>query len=306
MLETNTQNNPSLISLARAAELTGYHQDYLGQLCRLGRLPAKKVGRNWFTSKEALQSLSTQPREQQDEVAQAQAQEETREVTDVIKELRELEQAQEQSRGQSQAQAQPQADRTILVSQVDGLPISIRSVTTQVHPVNNVQSIATNMRLQALQREVLQLRQMLTDLIVEVSRHEELLQGRNFADIWRKQDSLRHQYVSNFDFNPVGSQQADSETEPVRIPILQSEPQAPRISIITWIYAAGAMAILAFLITGALTGELWGNQSPVQTVYYHSPASTLSEPAVAGDSTQETSQTLPTGIPSSGSPNVVQ
>ncbi|HYE22022.1 MAG TPA: hypothetical protein VD998_00350, partial [Verrucomicrobiae bacterium] len=42
------------ISLAEASKQTGYHQDYLGQLARSGKLEAKKFGRNWVTTKNAV------------------------------------------------------------------------------------------------------------------------------------------------------------------------------------------------------------------------------------------------------------
>lgn len=61
MFETNIENTIGRISLARAAQLTGYHQDYLGQLCRMGKLEGVKIGRNWFTSSAALNSLAKPP-----------------------------------------------------------------------------------------------------------------------------------------------------------------------------------------------------------------------------------------------------
>jgi len=36
------------VSAKRAAKLTGYTKDYVGQLCRAGKLPAQMVGRNWY------------------------------------------------------------------------------------------------------------------------------------------------------------------------------------------------------------------------------------------------------------------
>ena len=48
---------PHRISLSQAAEISGYHQDYLGQLCRLGKIKAAKIGRNWYTTKSELQTL---------------------------------------------------------------------------------------------------------------------------------------------------------------------------------------------------------------------------------------------------------
>lgn len=44
------------VSSKRAAELTGYAKDYVGQLCREGRIEARLVGRNWYVLKTALES----------------------------------------------------------------------------------------------------------------------------------------------------------------------------------------------------------------------------------------------------------
>lgn len=51
-LHKNEQTD--LISLAEAGQISGYHQDYLGALCRTGKLAGKKIGRNWVVSKKAL------------------------------------------------------------------------------------------------------------------------------------------------------------------------------------------------------------------------------------------------------------
>jgi excisionase family DNA binding protein len=40
------------ISLKEAAEITGYHPDYLSQLIRKGKLNAERFGRSWVTSRE--------------------------------------------------------------------------------------------------------------------------------------------------------------------------------------------------------------------------------------------------------------
>lgn len=44
------------ISLAEAAKITNYSQDYISLLCRQGKLRAQKLGRNWVTTKEWVQS----------------------------------------------------------------------------------------------------------------------------------------------------------------------------------------------------------------------------------------------------------
>ncbi len=47
-------NKRKTLSLKEASELTGYHQDYLGQLCRSGKLRATKLGKSWVTTESAL------------------------------------------------------------------------------------------------------------------------------------------------------------------------------------------------------------------------------------------------------------
>lgn len=42
------------ISAKRAAKQTGYTKDYVGQLCRAGRLPARMIGRNWYVEESAV------------------------------------------------------------------------------------------------------------------------------------------------------------------------------------------------------------------------------------------------------------
>ncbi|MBI3572145.1 helix-turn-helix domain-containing protein [Candidatus Kaiserbacteria bacterium] len=43
------------VSSKRAAEITGYAKDYIGQLCREGRVPARLIGRNWYVLESAIQ-----------------------------------------------------------------------------------------------------------------------------------------------------------------------------------------------------------------------------------------------------------
>lgn len=42
------------VSSKRAAEITGYAKDYIGQLSREGRIPARLVGRSWYVLESAL------------------------------------------------------------------------------------------------------------------------------------------------------------------------------------------------------------------------------------------------------------
>lgn len=46
------------VSSKRAAEITGYAKDYIGQLCRAKRIDGKLVGRNWYVEPRSLLHLS--------------------------------------------------------------------------------------------------------------------------------------------------------------------------------------------------------------------------------------------------------
>lgn len=49
-LLTPSEDKERLISLPEAAEIYGFHPEYLGNLARKGRLRAQKVGGRWITT----------------------------------------------------------------------------------------------------------------------------------------------------------------------------------------------------------------------------------------------------------------
>lgn len=42
------------ISASRASKLTGYNQDYVGQLARGGKIPSRQIGNRWYVDRDAL------------------------------------------------------------------------------------------------------------------------------------------------------------------------------------------------------------------------------------------------------------
>lgn len=58
------------ISVNRASELTGYTQDYLGQLCRGGRVPSKMIGRTWYIDHDAVMAHKQNPKSRKAKIAQ--------------------------------------------------------------------------------------------------------------------------------------------------------------------------------------------------------------------------------------------
>ena len=45
------------LSLKKAAEVSGYHSDYLGRLARGGKLKSKRLGVQWFISRPDLENF---------------------------------------------------------------------------------------------------------------------------------------------------------------------------------------------------------------------------------------------------------
>lgn len=51
-----TIDGKTYVSSKRAAQISGYAKDYVGQLCREGRIEARTVGRSWYVLLSALES----------------------------------------------------------------------------------------------------------------------------------------------------------------------------------------------------------------------------------------------------------
>ena len=299
MFEINIDSNSSRISLARAAQLTGYHQDYLGQLCRLGKLPAEKVGRNWFTSTEALNNLFNGQKEAQ-ETAVLESAEATLEDFDVTQDdITEVEEV-----------TQPVISPNVSVTEMEGFPIRIVTIPTRVHHANNVQNILTNARIESLQNEVLQLRQLLSRLMDEVKTHAGLLEGQGMIN--RAQDSMKHSYVSNFDFTvpaPTMVRIARPADRPLKIEWTPGLNR--RYELADWFAIVASVAVVIMVGYAILSGNFLGTETATQTVYSHpTNASALTveqiQPAVAGAETPVDPGTLPTDSAGELIPNVVQ
>ncbi len=58
------KNKNHLLTLSQAAEAYGFSGDYLRRLAEKGRLRARKLGRNWLTTAEDMESFieSREPR----------------------------------------------------------------------------------------------------------------------------------------------------------------------------------------------------------------------------------------------------
>jgi hypothetical protein len=307
MLEINTQDNSGLISLSHASRLSGYHQDYLGQLCRAGKLPASKVGRNWFTSKEAVQKLATS------EISTPEVNSTESEPNDFIDDALYANSINESLERENElAVAQPVITQSITISKVDGIPIAIQTVEVPTQNTNRLQGVLTNMRIQALQEEVFELREMLNRLMTEVTAHARMLQAQNVMH--NRDDRLQHSYVPNLDFGLSRSNYVNQKPAPQLRPyveesfeiIFEKQPQYP---FATWLAATAALVALVYIAVGIFAGSFLGNKSPeVSTIYYHNQNQELASPQVAGDTTTQTNQPemLPTGPALETGQNMIQ
>ncbi len=296
MFETNTQNNSSLISLSRAAQLSGYHQDYLGQLCRAGKLPASKIGRHWFTSKDAVEKLNEA--QSQAETISPIEQDLDQNQNDVDQEFLQYHQAVTEN---SFSFPQPRVLKSMVISEVDGLPIALQTINIPTRPSNNVQNVVTNLRIQTLQSEVGELREMLVKLMQEVTEHTQILAAQNMAA--RRPDSLRNQFISNFDLssNHASVQQNYNLVQPQTSQLEVTFSSKKSFPFSTWLIATTAVVMLVYIAVGIFSGSFVGSgNTEVSTLYYHSQPQfeNFNTPTVAGESTSEM---LPTG--SSGEQN---
>ncbi len=49
-----TFDGTDYVSASRASQITGYHQDYVGQLARSGSISSRQVGNRWYVAREAI------------------------------------------------------------------------------------------------------------------------------------------------------------------------------------------------------------------------------------------------------------
>lgn len=309
-LETNLDNPlPTRISLARASQLTGYHQDYLGQLCRSGKLQAEKIGRNWFTNPQALGELyAYEPlASQSDLVSQSDAQSDQVTFSDTpnISNLEVSDVATGSFSGQKFVDAivgnqdtveeEISEDERSVVQMTPAtisaeteevpsnpLPIAIKVIPPKAHvrQVNSVQNLLTNIRIENLQKEVVELRRMLVELMQEVKSHTNILQTRHTVE--KFEGALKHAYISNFDFgNRFSTIELNTDTND----LVGSREELPPISVVDWADSSKAImskvavfpwlaitmsaVVLGVLLVGIANDTFLGSSEPSVTTYYY-------------------------------------
>lgn len=305
-LATSTLDNqfPHRISLSQAAEITGYHQDYLGQLCRLGKLKAAKIGRNWYTTKSELETLRLFNNSIEEEVEQfsdymspeedkglfeisQQVVLQNKASVDAVQAIKaDQKETQvfinEAIQNNSVARTQP-----MVISRVVSMPIELKSESVKVAEVprqeHTLQTLVTRMKLENLRSEVIEMSGVMQEFSADLkeikhtlSRHEQLLS--------HKQD-LTKNYAPSINL---------LHTQPRTVELwgLQDHQTVPISTNIKFAWLAPVMAIALVIVASVWILNGVSNTQPMSgsiVVYptYQAPVNVVNDFAsgeVAGES----------------------
>ena len=267
---------PHRVSLSQAAEISGYHQDYLGQLCRLGKIRAAKIGRNWYTTQTELKVLLSGDTAQED-------------PNDILQEASLSTQADMDIQVQSQEAEAQESERAVpiapvivdnyVISQVDGMPIKLRARNYEGSQ-HNVQTLITRMKLEGLRNEVLQISQFVENINEQLSRHEEILnklqaQAQN-QNVLR--NDLRENFVPSLTVSPV------TKIKPESLITVIDRDVVPDEQLKEWVWLWPAVAVMMLVIPVGLLILLPKSEGPAvaSTTYYQSEVAEVN-PQVAGE-----------------------
>lgn len=253
-------NVANKISLAEAARITGYHQDYLGQLCRGGKLRATKFGRNWFTTTDAIEdfrkallALFEEPRSvETEEVSIMDPSVDTSSHTTTTVRTESL-----PVLNQAAAAPAPALTETFIVSQVDGLPIQLKTIPSIPRGANTVQQLMTNLKIQSLQHAVGDIRLTLQEVLAELSRQSAILESKP----WLREGLLRSTYSGAFDFQETA--QPKTINEPNRTATAPTS-----VGWGDWLLTGVMTGGLAVLVYSALTLQLFGSTPATTNIEY--------------------------------------
>ncbi len=276
---------PHRISLSQAARLSGYHQDYLGQLCRLGKLRAAKIGRNWYTTQSELQTLVNNS-EAYGVLNQfmINPDEATDETTD-------------QSESLEPAIQAPVVASNYVISEVDSMPIRLEESPQVANSHHSIQTLITRMKLEELKTEVMQFAGIIDQISDEVMNHAEILKRHEL--LLESRTDLRDVYSSSLE---IGAQPRASRTTQVEIfngtnKSLKTEDLDSIKSVWLWpaltlLLAITVSSLFIFSISSSST------QPELSTVIYQPQQGTKIEPQVAGAQvTDQANNNLEVGVP---------
>lgn len=253
------------ISLAQAARLSGYHQDYLGQLCRAGKLQATKIGRTWFTTERSVRDfLSALQGDSRFDFSEPEV-EPQREIVEESVSVQPLPTP-------SMDAAGPQVAENYVISQVVGLPIALqeRPQVAQLSRAASLDGVITKVRLQQVQRDLISLTEAVEELAAQVENNSKQIENLQVLGT----GTMKNSYAPSLEFAVASAptiSQRNYFAEPVR-----RKNYTGKILIVS-----GSMLLIAFAFLLS-TNSVWQSKffgEPINTTLYHN-----AQPQVAGDS----------------------
>ncbi len=296
---------PHRISLSQAAQLSGYHQDYLGQLCRLGKLRAAKIGRNWYTTQSELQALISTSEAEGFFKSQANLEDES--VSNLDRQVdsqdqsvdseeslgkffgRELDQvflssskiSDEDNSNNNFVVKSPVITSNYLISEVDQLPIRLEERVKPSKSHHSLQTLITKMKLDELKNEVLAVTGIVGEMSNEVKNHSEILNHHEelLSKLTNSRNDLREIYAPSLDLN---------ETQKPALDLVNLKNQLESDSVpsrVVWLWPAFTL-LLAIVVSGLFVFSSRSdisNQPQMTTIIHRQNQSENLSPQVAGD-----------------------
>jgi hypothetical protein len=247
------------ISLAQAARLSGYHQDYLGQLCRAGKLSATKLGRTWFTTETAvrdfLRSLQGPSAQQDGTFDQPVFEEAPQDEVAAV---------------QPQSSVGPQIVENVVISEVVGMPIAL-TPKPALPRTASLDGVIMRVKLEQVQRDLANLTDAVQELAGQVEQQGDQLQSLQFGS-----GAMKHTYIPSLEF----AQNRHVEVLPSKYISVEPEVDFPlrkRILVVS-----GSMLAIALLFMFSISTDwqqkFFGQPTvATQTINYESV------PQVAGE-----------------------
>ncbi len=285
-------NFPHRISLSQASQITGYHQDYLGLLCRLGKIEANKIGRNWYTTQSEINKflnpeLSSDQMSFTPETEDLVSESSTSTLSDILPEAAIKKQSVSRTASvsiDSVVVSQPVVKRAmaptivenVVISDMESLPIRLvkKPAMAQHH---TLQSLITRTKLEQLKQEVLEIAGFMDTVSTELAEHRAMLQKHEAMLATRK--DLATSYASNIDF---GLNQNTTQNTLPAVNTVEDVSEDFSDQKYVWLWPSLAISLVVVITLVALTGFTPKTVNYASTIYYKLVHSELN-PQVAGE-----------------------
>lgn len=287
-------NFPHRISLSQASQITGYHQDYLGLLCRLGKIEANKIGRNWYTTQSEI-SKFLNPEVSAEQMgfnpeSEGLVSESMSGTLDDLLSDKGMGQAVEREKQDSGSVSidgvVPTSQRTrylaptivenVVITDLSALPISIvkKPALPQHH---TLQSLITRTKLEQLKQEVLEIAGFMESVSTELAEHRSILQKHEAMFAARK--DLASSYASNIDFG-INNQPTTNR----KISMIEDNTDLDlQPHKVMWLWPSLAISLMVIISLVVLSQSMPQTVNYATTIYHKVTQPDLI-PQVAGES----------------------